>query len=111
MPEPNHPRWAGPRHYQVRTADGRIWEPINTIPVRPILGRAEAQADNYRRAAQHAVDLFELHIGPMGAYEYDDQRWAELDALSGRDFACWCPLDQPCHADVLLELANGKAPA
>lgn len=20
--------------------------------------------------------------------------------------ACWCPLDQPCHADVLLELAN-----
>ncbi len=26
--------------------------------------------------------------------------------LSGRDLACWCPLDQPCHADVLLELAN-----
>lgn len=27
-------------------------------------------------------------------------------ALAGRDLACWCPLDQPCHADVLLELAN-----
>lgn len=27
--------------------------------------------------------------------------------LAGRDLACWCPLDQPCHADVLLELANG----
>lgn len=26
--------------------------------------------------------------------------------LRGRDLACWCPLDQPCHADVLLELAN-----
>jgi hypothetical protein len=26
--------------------------------------------------------------------------------LGGRDLACWCPLDQPCHADVLLELAN-----
>ena len=26
--------------------------------------------------------------------------------LEGRDLACWCPLDQPCHADVLLELAN-----
>jgi hypothetical protein len=24
--------------------------------------------------------------------------------LLGRDLACWCPLDQPCHADVLLEL-------
>jgi hypothetical protein len=29
--------------------------------------------------------------------------------LRGRDLACWCPLDQPCHADVLLELANGGA--
>lgn len=26
--------------------------------------------------------------------------------LVGHDLACWCPLDQPCHADVLLELAN-----
>jgi hypothetical protein len=26
--------------------------------------------------------------------------------LRGQDVACWCPLDQPCHADVLLELAN-----
>lgn len=27
-------------------------------------------------------------------------------ALAGRDLACWCPLDQPCHADVLLAIAN-----
>ncbi|MCB1343362.1 MAG: DUF4326 domain-containing protein [Pseudooceanicola sp.] len=27
-------------------------------------------------------------------------------ALRGKDLACWCPPDQPCHADVLLELAN-----
>jgi hypothetical protein len=26
--------------------------------------------------------------------------------LRGWDLACYCPLDQPCHADVLLELAN-----
>jgi hypothetical protein len=26
--------------------------------------------------------------------------------LRGRDLACWCPLDQPCHADVLLWEAN-----
>lgn len=29
-----------------------------------------------------------------------------LAELRGHDLACWCPLDQPCHADVLLELAN-----
>jgi hypothetical protein len=26
--------------------------------------------------------------------------------LRGHDLACWCPPDQPCHADVLLEVAN-----
>ena len=26
--------------------------------------------------------------------------------LSGRDLACYCPLDEPCHADVLLDVAN-----
>ena len=29
-----------------------------------------------------------------------------LAPLRGKNLACWCPLDQPCHADVLLELAN-----
>ncbi len=29
-----------------------------------------------------------------------------LNPLRGRDLVCWCPLDQPCHAEVLLELAN-----
>jgi len=29
--------------------------------------------------------------------------------LAGKNLACWCPLDQPCHADVLLELANGAS--
>jgi Domain of unknown function (DUF4326) len=26
--------------------------------------------------------------------------------LAGRDLACWCPLDQACHGDVLLAIAN-----
>jgi hypothetical protein len=26
--------------------------------------------------------------------------------LRGKDLACWCRLDAPCHADVLLEIAN-----
>ena len=30
----------------------------------------------------------------------------DLSPLRGKDLACFCRLDQPCHADVLLELAN-----
>jgi hypothetical protein len=26
--------------------------------------------------------------------------------LRGHDLACYCPLDEPCHADVLLAIAN-----
>jgi len=50
-------------------------------------------------AAADAVGLFTLHAGRVA----DD---ADLDALTGFNLACWCPLDQPCHADVLLEWAN-----
>lgn len=26
--------------------------------------------------------------------------------LRGKNLACWCPLDEPCHADLLLAIAN-----
>jgi hypothetical protein len=29
--------------------------------------------------------------------------------LAGKDLACWCALDEVCHADVLLQFANGRA--
>lgn len=29
-----------------------------------------------------------------------------ISELRGKNLACWCALDAPCHADVLLRLAN-----
>ena len=50
--------------------------------------------------AEEAVALFRER-----AKNWARNGWnAEL--LRGKDLVCWCPLDQPCHADVLLELAN-----
>jgi hypothetical protein len=40
-------------------------------------------------------------------WQWSDQRiWIleHLEELRGFDLACWCPLDQACHADVLIEL-------
>jgi hypothetical protein len=31
---------------------------------------------------------------------------AAREELRGMNLACWCALDGPCHADVLLEIAN-----
>jgi hypothetical protein len=51
---------------------------------------------------QLAVDLIRAWILARPA-QVDEIR----TELAGHDLACWCPLDQPCHADVLLEIANG----
>lgn len=37
-----------------------------------------------------------------------DRSFAEL---RGKNLACWCPTDEPCHADVILERANAPVPA
>lgn len=54
--------------------------------------------------AEQAVEMFREF---RWRYPLAAERIAEL---RGRDLACWCALDQPCHADVLLELANEGGP-
>ena len=38
--------------------------------------------------------------------KYPGWRHEDIGELRGKNLACWCALDQPCHADVLLEIAN-----
>lgn len=35
---------------------------------------------------------------------------AAFAELRGKNLACWCALGQPCHAEVLLRLANEGPP-
>ena len=51
---------------------------------------------------EKAVAAFEKHLARMPARKRD----ALLAPLRGKDLGCWCPLDVPCHADVLLKWAN-----
>ncbi|MGW2292282.1 DUF4326 domain-containing protein [Streptomyces phaeochromogenes] len=39
-----------------------------------------------------------------------DDLLALVRELRGRDLACGCPLDRPCHVDVLVELADADSP-
>ncbi|MEE6273499.1 DUF4326 domain-containing protein [Georgenia sp. MJ206] len=67
------------------------------------------QCPSVRIDQKLAVELFRAHVERFAA-EFDDYAHGsdghDLAELAGRDLACWCPLDEPCHADVLLELAN-----
>jgi hypothetical protein len=61
-----------------------------------------------KATAQDAVDWF---IIEMKAHKHADPEAfaAWLAPLRGKNLACWCRLDAPCHADVLLKLANEEA--
>ena len=57
---------------------------------------------------QQAVDLFERDMKEWRE-AVGEKKWETfISRLRGKDLACWCPLDKPCHADVLLRLANEK---
>ena len=60
------------------------------------------------RTRAEAVDQFEqaLVAGDRAVlgFTVDDVR----RELAGRDLACWCPLDERCHADVLLRIAASR---
>jgi Domain of unknown function (DUF4326) len=51
---------------------------------------------NEEGARLKAIDFFRRYAAPI-----------DVAGLRGKNLACFCPLDKPCHADVLLELANG----
>ena len=52
-----------------------------------------------RQAVMLSCEMFAAEVGPA----------LDPSPLRGKNLACWCALDAPCHADVLLELANASA--
>lgn len=62
------------------------------------------------------VQSFRDWLAPGDGWQYlwggeeSRQRRAEilrrLPELTGKNLACFCPIGSPCHADVLIELAN-----
>lgn len=83
-----HVNWQGPLSRNGETPEGLAYRAIRD-----------------RLAAQHAVALFRAladhfrSVDPAGF-----EAW--IAPLRGHDLACSCAMDAPCHADVLIELAN-----
>lgn len=105
-----------PQRIQLKRIRG--WRmPENTVKV----DRTTKWGNPFRvtkgQTAQQAVDAFRNWLLDQpyqgktrdGVFRmlYDPQRLRQmLPQLEGKNLACWCKLGQPCHADVLLELAN-----
>lgn len=81
--------WGNPFHWQIITHEQGI-------------GRQAAQAV--------AVDRYAAWLRGEGVAP-DGVAPPEIPAirgeLAGRNLACWCAPGTPCHADILLRIANG----
>lgn len=77
-------------------------------------GDAATCVSRYRRlvGADWGGSFIDMLTQPAPAYAAQEaaanQVRDHLAELRGRDLCCWCPLDAPCHADVLLEIANRR---
>lgn len=69
--------------------------PVLNYDVQRLLNIAETEPLGWRNARRGVVELFRQQCC--------DRSFAEL---RGKNLACWCPLDQPCHADIILQFAN-----
>lgn len=56
----------------------------------------------YVSDADAAVRWFTWYV------QQSEDRMDQVRTLRGFNLACFCPLDAPCHADVLLSLANSS---
>jgi len=67
------------------------------------LGRVDAQAKAVAMCGEWLRGTLDAKLSPHPPPSLHDIR----SALRGHNLACWCAPGTPCHADVLIELANG----
>jgi hypothetical protein len=80
---------------------GRWGNPFRIGEQHPFAGRPMTRDDTIQLFRSWMTDVV-LAAEPF----LDNPDRDSIEVLRGHDLACWCPLDEPCHADVLLELAN-----
>lgn len=81
-----------PGSWFVRAEDGSLHHP---------------HVDTQTAARRTAVDLYAQHV----VHDTDARVTVSMirSQLAGRDLVCWCPRDEPCHADFLLAVANSRS--
>lgn len=113
-------RWAGMAPQRIQRKRTKGWRmPENTVYVgRPSRWRNPFKIGDHvsghgiMKNNADCVKVFRewLNLQCSGAYGTRPDMAEEMKdymvRIRGKNLACWCPLDQPCHADVLLEIAN-----
>ena len=96
---------AKPERVQLSRRKGSSLPPNTVVVARPgIWGNpfkiGEKLLGGESLSREKSIELYEQHILAGD--------WPSVIRLKlrGKNLACWCPLSEPCHADVLLRIAN-----
>jgi hypothetical protein len=71
-----------------------------------VVGTFEGPAMWFKDSKPEATELAVKAFRAWITHPAQSSLLNKVTKLRGKNLACWCPLDQPCHADVLLDLAN-----
>lgn len=98
-------KWGNP--YYIINEEGFPWVTDARDATMPALNRTIAAEAIGGLHFENAMTWEEARQSVVALYR---QRCVDtvsgLDALRGKNLACWCAPGAPCHADVLLEIAN-----
>ena len=76
----------------------------NPFPIgKPASNVPPAFRESIARDVAEAVELYRSMLAQYGLPTDCD-----LAEIRGKNLACWCKAGAPCHADLLLELANNQ---
>jgi hypothetical protein len=87
--------WRMPPNTVSVTRPGRYGNPYTAKQA-----REAGYKGSYTQIAQMCVDMFRQEMPEFAKAAYQQE-------LRGKNLACWCKIGEPCHADVILEIANG----
>ncbi len=79
----------------------------NLLPIQYV-GRPGKWGNPYKIGGEHGLTTIDqiLEAYKLTTEVKIGQGWLNISELKGKNLSCWCPIGDPCHADVLLELAN-----
>lgn len=77
----------------------------NPFKVRPAFTKFRGKQLRLGPTAEESVEMFRNFMTQPGTTGFELAACVRRD-LKGKNLACWCKPGAPCHADVLLEIAN-----
>lgn len=106
-------KWGNPFRVIYAIGTWMVKTDVDDLCTRILIENGHAFYRTKEEAIKDSVKLYEIWLFPythktgrLEDYYISKIHSDEIAELTGKNLACFCPLNQPCHADILLKYAN-----